>query len=193
MTNFQPTKFTGVHGLYRWLVMRQDDQHDLTTLLELCPQALSGKYVAVTSLDSGPKILTDEEKGLGWQSRNAIAYSPQITVSEDGQIEGVTAGICAGYDEWYVFDSPLDLGVLGQGNVFESGLTAEKVWDFVNYDAGFALHNPEMADLTCLFWKQLDRIQPESFIADSAAFLTFVSRNEAIFVAVCNALKDCDE
>jgi len=138
-------------------------------------------------------IVTDEEKGLGWQSRNEIAYSPQITLSEDGRIEAVTAEQCAGYDEWYVFDSPLDLGVLCHGNVFESGLTAGKIWAFVNYDAGFALHNPEMVDLTSLFWKQLDRIQPESFIADSAAFQTFVSRDEAIFVAVCNALKDCGD
>jgi hypothetical protein len=111
-------------------------------------------------------------------------------LSKDGRIEGVTAGQCAGYDEWYVFDSPCDLGALCDGNVFESDLRAGKIWTFVNYDAGFALHNPEMADLTSLFWKQLDWIQPESFIADSAAFLTFVSRNEAIFEAVCNALKD---
>jgi hypothetical protein len=46
-----------------------------------------------------------------------------------------------------------------------------------------------MSDLTGLFWKQLEWIQPEPFIADSAAFLTFVSRNELIFVAACNALK----
>jgi hypothetical protein len=188
MTNFQPTEFTGSHGPYRWLVT---ERHDLDALLRWWPQVLVGKYIAVTSLDSGPMVLTDEEKGLGWQSRNEIAYSPQITLSEDGRIEGATAGQCAGYDEWYVFDSPFDLGVLCHGNVFESPLTSEKVWTFVNYDAGLALHNPEMVDLTSLFWKQLDWIQPASFIADSAAFLTFVSRNEAMFVAVCNALKDC--
>jgi len=95
MTNFQPMKFTGFHGPYRWLVTRQDDQHDLATLVESCPQALVGKYVAVTSLDSGPMILTDEEKGLGWQSRNEIAYSPQVTLSEDGRLEGVTTWQCA--------------------------------------------------------------------------------------------------
>src|SRR5215469_8960550 len=141
MTNSQPMKFTGFHDAYRWLVTRQDDQHDLATLLESCPQSLVGKYVAVTSLDSGPMILTDEEKGLGWQSRNEIAYSPQITLSEDGRIEVVAAGQCAGYDEWYVYDSPLDIGGICHGNVCESGLTSGKIWAFVNYDAGFALHN----------------------------------------------------
>ena len=186
MNNAQPTTFTGSHGSYRWFVTREDD---LATLLESCPQSLAGKYVAVTSLDSGPMILTEEEKGLGWHSRNEIAYSPQISLSEDGRLKGMSAGQCAGYDEWYVFDSPHDLGALCDGNVFESDLPAGKIWTFVNYDAGFALHNPEMSDLTGLFWKQLEWIQPESFIADSAAFLTFVSRNEPIFVAACNALK----
>jgi hypothetical protein len=95
-------------------------------------------------------VLTDEEKGSGWHSRNEIAYSPKIALSKDGRIEGVTTGQCAGYDEWYVFDSPHDLGALCGGNIFESDLRAGKIWTFVNYDAGFALHNPEMADLTSL-------------------------------------------
>jgi len=179
--------FKGSHGPYRWFVARQDD---LATLLESCPQSVAGKYIAVTSLDSGPMALTEEEKASGWHSRNEIAYSPQVTLSEDGLFKGVSVEQCAGYDEWYVFDSPRDLGALCNGNVFESDLPAGKIWTFVNYDAGFALHNPEMSDLTSLFWKQLEWIQPESFIADSAAFLTFVSRNESIFVAACNALKD---
>jgi len=119
--------------------------------------------------------------------------SPQITLSEDGRLKGVSAGQCAGYDEWYVFESPHDLGALCDGNVFESDLPAGKIWTFVNYDDGFALHNPGMSDLTSLFWKQLEWIQPESFIADSGAFLTFVTRNESIFAAACNALKDLSD
>jgi hypothetical protein len=98
----------------------------------------------------------------------------------------------SGFNEWYVFDSPFDLGLLCHGNIFESSLSPGRVWTFVNYDAGFALHNPEMADLTRLFWQQLDWIRPESFIADSSAFLTFVSRNDDLFVAVCNTIQGSD-
>jgi hypothetical protein len=47
-----------------------------------------------------------------------------------------------------------------------------------------------MATLVSLFWKQLDWIQAESYIADADIFLTFVSRNEDIFVAARNALSD---
>src|SRR5580704_4490911 len=163
MTVSEPMTFTGSRGPYRWFVTKHDD---LPTLIKAYPEALAGKYVAVTSLDSGPKSLTDEEESLGWRTRNDIAYSPQIILSGDGHLKGVWAGQCEGYDEWYVFESPRDLGALCEGNVFESDLEAGTIWTFVNYADGFALHNPEMSDITSLFWKQIDRIQPESFIAD---------------------------
>jgi hypothetical protein len=67
-------------------------------------------------------------------------------------------------------------------------IVRRKVWDFVNYDSAFALHNPEASNLTSRFWKQLDSIQPESYIADADALLTFVSRNDDLFVAVRDAL-----
>jgi hypothetical protein len=133
--------FEGSHGPYRWFVTRHDD---LPSLLESCPYSLAGKYVAVTSLDSGPMSLSEEERALGWHSRNEIAYSPQITLSEERRLNGISVGQCGGYDEWYVFDSPQDLGTICGGelrdsNVFESDLSAGRIWVFVNYDAGFAL------------------------------------------------------
>jgi hypothetical protein len=62
----------------------------------------------------------------------------------------------------------------------------------VNFGPSFAVHNPEMANLVSLFWKQLDWIQPESYIADAEMLFTFVSRNEEIFFAVRNSLSDID-
>jgi hypothetical protein len=97
---------------------------------------------------------------------------------------------CAGFNEWYVFNSPFDLGELWHDNVFEAPIPPGQVCRFVNFGPGFALHDPEMLSLVSLFWKQLDWIQPESYIADADIFLTFVSRNEDIFVAVRNALSD---
>jgi hypothetical protein len=183
---FHPPAVTGSHGAYRWLTTAQ---HELDTLLLRCPQAVVGKYVAVTSLDSGPMALTDAEKRGGWRSRNEIAYSPQIQSAENGRTERLPDG-CASFNEWYVFNSPFDLGELWHGNVFEAPITRGQVCTFVNFGPGFALHNPEMASLVSLFWKQLDWIQPESYIADADMLLTFVSRNEDIFVAVRNALSD---
>jgi hypothetical protein len=187
MTDVEPMTFVGSQDPYRWFVTKHDD---LPTLIESCPQALASKYVAVTSLDSGPKLLTDEEKHLGWHIQNDIAYSPQITLSEDGHLRELRASQCGGYDEWYVFKSPRELGALCDDNVFESELPTGKVWTFVNYSDGFALQNPDT--LTDLFWKQLEWIQPESFIADGGSFMTFVTREASIFAATCRALKELD-
>ena len=65
---------TGSHGTYDWLTT----ELDLEELLRLCPELVFGKYLAVTSRDSGPLNLTDSERDAGWISRGGIAYSPQI-------------------------------------------------------------------------------------------------------------------
>jgi hypothetical protein len=74
--------------------------------------------------------------------------------------------------------------------VFEAPLVPGQVCTFVNFAAGFALQNPEMAYLVSFFWKQLDWIPPESYIGDGDVLLTFASRNEDIFIAVRNSLGD---
>jgi hypothetical protein len=181
MPDIKPTTVTGSHGAYLWLTT---DQHDLSSLLQRCPQALVGKYIAVTSLDSGPLILTDEEKFAGWKSRNEIAYSPQVQSAE-----AIRHGVCAGFDEWYVSESPFDLGQLRHDNVFECPTTPGQFFTFVNF-LGFALHDSKVQSLIDLFWKQLDWIQPESYIADGASFLAFARRNKDLFASVHQALPD---
>jgi hypothetical protein len=175
------TLTTGSHGAYFWL---SSAQHDLGGLLKQCPQLLLGKYIAVTSLDSGPLTLTDEERTAGWHTRNEIAYSPQIHTAEQ-----LPYGECAGFDEWYVFESPFDLGQLWHGNIFEAPLAEGQVSTFVNF-LDFALSNPEVAELVRLFWKQLDSIQPQSYIADGNAFLTFVTRDKELFNSVSRGFSD---
>jgi len=150
-----------------------------------CPQTVIGKYLAVTSQDSGALVLSDEEKSAGWQSRKSIAYSPQVQ-----SVEKLHYGECGGFDEWYVSESPFDLGQLRRDNIFEFAMAPGQVWTFVNY-LNFSLDDPENRDLlVTLFWKQLDWIQPESYIADGADTLTFVSRNQRLFTQVFQALDD---
>lgn len=85
----------GSHGSYKWLVTDEDSD-----LLELCPEIVLGKYVAVTSIDSGPLVPTDREMIAGWRSRAKIAYSPKIENAEQLPREG--------WDEWYIFHTPTD-------------------------------------------------------------------------------------
>ena len=59
---------------YDWLVSTDT----LDDVLQLCPEVVLGKYLAVTSFDSGPLLLSEEQKSAGWTSNAGIAYSPEI-------------------------------------------------------------------------------------------------------------------
>jgi hypothetical protein len=160
---------------YEWLVT--DDDFDL---LKLCPEIILGKYVAITSFDSGEFVPADKETANGWQRSGRIAYSPKIESAKEVPHDG--------WDEWYIFDTPTNLGTSHLAeNIFEVPHEQGHVSVFVNY--GFALHSPEEgAGLAELFWPQLGRIRPESYVADND-FLTFVSMNKALFASVHHAVK----
>src|SRR5690349_1637822 len=97
----------GSQGVYEWLVT--DRQFDF---LRTCPDVVLGKYVAITSFDSSPLVLTDEEKIAGWESRGKIAYSPKI--------QDVASVPRDQYDEWYIFGCAVELGTSHlEENVFE--------------------------------------------------------------------------
>lgn len=72
-------------------------------------------------------------------------------------------------------------------NPFEVRLERGLVCAFVNF-GGFSLHGAEMKNPAEMFWRQLDWIQPESYIADGT-FLNFVSTDKSNYAAVRNALQ----
>ncbi|HVO81564.1 MAG TPA: hypothetical protein VMT28_12585 [Terriglobales bacterium] len=163
----------GSQGLYEWLAI----DHPQLDLLQICPEIVLGKYVAITSIDSGVLIPNETEKAAGWESRGNIAYSPKVQA-----VENLPR---AGWDEWYVFANPTDLGTSHlEENIFEVPEEQGQVRVFVNYC--FALHIPEMNDLATLFWRQMEWIRPESYLADND-YLTFVSANRTLFAAVRDA------
>jgi hypothetical protein len=168
----------GSHGSYRWLTA---SNHDLDSLIGRCPTAFLECYVAVTSYDSGIYSLDDAEKTAGWETRGSIAYSPMIRSPEMLPARG-------GYDEWYLFGSPIDLGRLSERrNIFESPLRSRVVEVFVNFGQGLRLDTPNDA-LTGLFWRQLEGIRPELYVADNASFLICVSANEDLFAKISQSL-----
>lgn len=164
----------GSQGHYEWLVT--DEQFDL---LQICPEVVLRKYVAITSIDSGPLVPSEKEAAAGWQSRGKTAYSPKVQSPEDMPR--------AGWDEWYIFENPTDLGTSHIGdNIFEVPQEQGHVSVFVNYR--LALHRPEVQDLVTLFWEQIARIRPESYVADND-YLSFVSVNKTLFATVRDAVK----
>jgi hypothetical protein len=173
-TNERLRTIAGSRGDFQWLTT---GLHDLDDLLRACSNVFLGKYIAITALDSGPLALTEEEISAGWGSHGQIAYSPRVQF-----IETLPHGECDGFDEWYVFQNPADLGQVLRGNLFDFPLTPGEVWPFVNF-GGFALHDPTMSSLTDRFWTQLAWINPESYVADGD-YLNFVSRNKDLFAEV---------
>jgi hypothetical protein len=161
---------------YQWLVST-DRQLDV---LECCPDVVLGKYVAITSFDSGPLRLTEEQRSAGWVSHDEIAYSPKI--------QHVNTVPQAYFSELYVFGAPTNLGVLADRdrNLFGSEMQQGQVHAFVNFDFGF--HDPEYADLAHMFWQQLGWMKAESYLAQND-YLIFVTADPKVFAMVYEALR----
>jgi hypothetical protein len=149
---------TGSHGKYYWLVWRS---RRLWELIAAFPEIVHEKHLVVTSCDSGPYQLSDQELQQGWQTRDGAAYSPRITDTNQLPDE-------AGYDEWYILDMPKSLDHLEV---------------FINY-SGFRLQyeasDIAMNKLLERFWFQIETLAPESYLAEGDN-LVFVTCNAVLY------------
>jgi hypothetical protein len=167
----------GVRGAYEWLA----SEHCLDDLLRLCPQIVLGKYIAVTSVDSGSFFPTAEELAKGWERRNGIAYSPKVEKVEILPREG--------WDEWYAFEDRVDLGGMAarDSNPFEASLGPGAVYAFVNYNS-LGLDLPKLQGIAPYFWKQFDWIRPRTYVAESGDYLVVISSDKKFFGVAREAL-----
>jgi hypothetical protein len=177
--SFQVT--VGVHDEYEWLA----SEHCLDDLLKLCPEIVLGKYIAVTSVDSGHYFPTAKELAAGWESRSGIAYRPRVEKVETLPREG--------WDEWYVFDDLVDLGGMAarESNPFEASLSPGEVYAFVNYN-NLGLHLPDERGIAPYFWKQFAWIRPRPYISESGDYLVVISSDRKLFATAREALKALD-
>ena len=152
--------FTGKHGIYQWLEVADSYPWDL---LQAAPKIVQGKYLSITSYDSGPLPLAPEDLKQGWSQHGALAVSPCIR----------SLDLLPGdqFDEWYIFPEP-------------TPFDDYKV--FVNY-SGFSLLFPEYLPLQEQFWTQVERLAPESYFAEGDRTL-WVTRNRPLFAKVCKPL-----
>lgn len=150
----------GQQGDYCWLTT----DCELPQFLRRCPEVVLGKFVAVTSIDSGEYWLTEVDERRGWTCRGGIGYSPPIQrVSWLPNARDL--GHCRWFHEWYVFPERRELGALDrESNMFEALLEPGRVFALVNY-GGFDLGDEK--GLGDYFWRQMAWIQPESYLADS--------------------------
>jgi hypothetical protein len=157
--------FTGKHGEYCWL-----EQVNLLfdDVLKVWPEFVEGKYLVVTSFDSGPLKLTDEEFKRGWLQHDELAINPFVESVADIPYDE--------YDEWYIFaQAPLleAFKVFVNDSLFslrdpEYLITeAEPTWDLV----GRRDQAERVKDLQELFWLQLELKAPETYISTGDRFI----------------------
>jgi hypothetical protein len=180
---------TGSHPPFRWLT---STAQYMENIVHLCPEMLVERHLVVTSIDSGDPWLTEKQKAAGWELRSGLVYSPRLATTDDLFFQRDGLGY-PGFDEWYLFDAvAADLGEAIKGNPFEQAHTPRpgRLMVFVGYPS-LALHDPPESKnvIVEMFWRQLEWVKPESFIADGRDCLTFVTRNTGLFDTVHEHLK----
>jgi hypothetical protein len=174
---------TGAHGAYEWLEV----DHDLGEFISLCPDAIVGKYLAITAMDSGSFAPSERDLAAGWTANSGIAYGPRVE-SFAALPSDCICRECRGYDEWYIFESqPPPLGSICHANVFASEIGHGNVFQFINF-VGFRFSNPQTKEIDRLFWRQMDWVQPESYIGEGADCLLFATRNSRLYHEITEAL-----
>ena len=174
---------TGAHGPYKWL----EADHDLHEFLSLCSSTIVGKYIAITAVDSGSFSPSEEDRTAGWTYSGGIAYSPRVESVAMLPLNCCCRD-CGGFDEWYIFGSePTALGSICHANVFETAIAPPNIFQFINF-GGFQLSNPQMKDVSDLFWMQMAWVRPEFYVGDGDRCLVFASSDQERFGGVHDIL-----
>lgn len=155
---------SGKRGNYWWFSWSCNNCMD--ELLHQCPTLIIGRYVAVVAFDCSPMVPNDAEVARGWTSSDEVAYSPLVH-----DLDEVGRG---NHDEWYIKPEPFVLP------------STER---FVSWVAFRLSPAPELEEVQERFWKQIESVAPESYLAEGDN-LVLATRNDELAAAVrrCNAL-----
>ena len=147
-----PVMTSGRHNDYYWI---QWEGAFLIPLLLHVPDIVLGRYLINTSYDSGSITLSDEERQEGWRRVGAPTYSPRIT-----DVRSIPHDQ---YDEWLVFPQPFEL----------------QTWQSTINHCGMSLTDPDYKGIQDELWSQIERVGPESYLAEGARLL-FITRNQQL-------------
>ena len=167
---------TGEHDEYHWLVSTSQ----IWPLTDLMLRFNGGLHVCITSFDSGPIRLSQEEISQGWSMQGKVAISPPIidslTIPHDQ------------YDEWYILAQPafdeieievfVNYGAFTVVSLAETCKTFDPSWEKNGLDW--------LAPIQERFWSQLQIIKPEIYIGMGDNDVV-VSRNRDFIQSVRDA------
>jgi hypothetical protein len=182
----------GRNGAFHWL---SSDCHNFSHLFELYPELFLGRYIAVTSNDSGIPDLTPARQELGWRFDSGVLYSPCLTTPDllttiPHQLEGPDG---PSFDEYYLLEEPMPLGATSRKLplLLSEPEQSNLLTVFVNMYFELELNPPH--ELEPYLWAQLSRIRPFAYLSDGSTCITFVSESEAIVSTLWQRLLDSPE
>jgi hypothetical protein len=147
---------------YHALDWRDDPGFFITELWRQFPDLVVGRYLVNTSYDSGFLTLSDSERQDGWRMVGRLAHSPQIRSPHEIPHDQ--------YDEWLVFDQPVQV---------------EEFHTMVNY-CGFTPVDFDWEEKRERFWEQVIRLRPLHVIAENDG-VYLLSRDEDLVHRITNA------
>jgi hypothetical protein len=137
----------------------------LTHLWQRFPELVVGRYLVNTSYDSGVLTLSDVEEGDGWRMVGQLAHSPRIRSTDQIPHDR--------YDEWLVFDLPVQV---------------EEFETMVNYGS-FSPADFDWGEKWERFWEQIVRLHPLHVLAENDG-VYLVSRDEALMTRILQVEPD---
>jgi len=158
----------GGQGHYSWL---ESVGPTLGDVLEVAPDLVVGRWVAITSFDSGPLEPTAEELSQGWRTENGVAVSPRVDSPFDLPHDQ--------FDEWYVFADPIEKPKI---TVFVNNCNFQLSRpDYAGTDrVGAALLAATVSEWQDLFWAQLEELEPLAYMAQGDRLMVVGKEAEVI-------------
>jgi hypothetical protein len=147
---------------YHVLDWRDDPGFFITELWRQFPELVVGRYLVNTSYDSGFLSLSDSELRDGWRTVGRLAHSPQIRSTDQIPHDQ--------YDEWLVFDHPVQV---------------EKFETMVNHGS-FTPVDFDWEEKRDRFWEQVIRLRPLHLIAENDG-VYLLSRDEGLIRRITSA------
>ena len=147
---------------YHVLDWQDDPGFSITNLWQQFPELVLGRYFVNTSYDSGFLTLSDSERQDGWRMVGRLAHSPQIRSTDQIPHDQ--------YDEWLVFDQPVQV---------------EEFETMVNHGS-FTPIDFDWEEKRERFWEQVIRLGPLHVIAENDA-VYLLSRDEGLIHRITNA------
>jgi hypothetical protein len=138
-----------------------DPDFTITALWLQFPDLVIGKHLVNTSYDSGFLTLSPSDLQDDWRMVGRLAHSPQIRTTDQIPHDQ--------YDEWLVFDQPVQI---------------EEFDTMVNY-CGFTPIDFDWEEKLERFWEQVIRLKPRHVIAENDG-VYLLSRDEDLIRRIIN-------